>query len=600
MPRLRLKNIGLTAIVFAIKHAPFLYLGLLKQFFPVSHYAFTQNLKTTMDASPLSEPPFLQNAGETGKLIYSYNWNDNPIGPISRWPQSLRTTLGIMLHSAFPMFLFWGEERICFYNDAYRPSLGDNGKHPAIGKRADQVWPEIWDITNSLINHVYETGLPQWFEDRLIPIFRNGRMEDVYWTFSHSPAYGDGDKIEGVLVTCIETTEAVMAMKKVEEMVADRTSELELANASVRQANTYLQVIINSFKQPLQVLEPVFENGIVVDFRFRLTNQAYANYASTTPEAIRNKRVSEIFPGYLKTTSFTNVVKTYLSGETDTWMIHYDQDGLDLYNEMTAIKMGEEVILHFADFTKLKYLEFELLKKITELEDSNQNLEAFAHAASHDLKEPVRKIQMYAQLLQTQLFNQLSERDLTMFGKITGASQRMGRLIDDLLLYAQLSVVPPMKEPVDLNENIAQVIDDLEVSIQESKASIVVSDLPVVDGYKGQLHQMFQNLLSNALKYRKPDVPLVVEISSRPHQYGDIQYHLIEVRDNGIGFEPQFAEKIFQLFQRLHGSNPQSGSGVGLSTVKKVVDNHRGIVWTESTPNNGASFCVLLPVAIQV
>lgn len=518
------------------------------------------------------------------------------MGPIHEWPHSLRTTLGIMLHSAFPMFLFWGQDRICFYNDAYIPSFGFDGRHPAIGKSVDEVWPEVRDLANSLINRVYAEGEPQKFDDRLVPIFRNGHMEDVYWTFSYSPVYGDHDPIEGVLVTCMETTATVVARREIEEMVARRTRELEQANSSIEQANSYLQHIINSFKQPLQVLEPIFEQGEIVDFRFKLTNQAYASYAETTPEAIYLKKVSEIFPGYLKTTSFSNVARTFETGVTDTWLIHYDQDGLDLYNEMTAIKMGDEVILHFADFTKLKYLEFELLKKITELESSNQNLEAFAHAASHDLKAPVRKIKIFTDRLKTQLFDHLSERDISMFDKIEIASKRMEHLIDDLLTYSQMSEVPLEKELVDLNENVSQVIDDLELIIQESNASIVIGTLPVLSGYKRQLYQLFQNLISNALKYRNPEVPLRIEISSGIVHESGTQYHLIEVNDNGLGFEQQFAEKIFQLFTRLHDSGTHAGSGIGLSTVKKVVDNHNGIIRAESRPGMGASFKLFLPI----
>jgi signal transduction histidine kinase len=547
------------------------------------------------DISKNPQPRFLINAGEMGNLIFAHEWSENPLGPILQWPQSLRTTLGIILHSAFPMFLFWGKDRICFYNDAYRPSLGVNGKHPAIGMPAKQVWPEIWEFTNSLIEQVYHTGQPVWFEDRLVPIYRNGQLEEVYWTFSHSPVYADDDQIEGVLVTCMETTQVVHARQKIEETVANRTLELERANVSIKEANTYLQDIINSFKQPLQVLQPVFEHGKIIDFRYKLTNQAYADYANTTPESIQYKRVSEIFPGYLQTTSFTNVARTFVTGVTETWMIHYDQDGLDLHNEMTAIKMGQEVILHFADFTKLKHLEFELLKKIAELENSNQNLEAFAHAASHDLKEPVRKIQIFADRLRTQLLNHLSERDLEMFSKIATASHRMSQLIDDLLLYSQFSAVPIEKELVDLNENIHHVLEDLDISIQEIQASIVLNDMPIVSGYKRQLHQLFQNLISNSLKYHNPTVPLRIDISSQPSSENGKEYHLIEVRDNGIGFEQQFADHIFQLFTRLHGGNSSKGSGVGLSTVKKVVDNHNGFIKVESRPGVGSSFSVLLP-----
>lgn len=420
-------------------------------------------------------------------------------------------------------------------------------------------------------------------------------MEDVYWTFSHSPIFGEHGKIEGVLVTSLETTSTVLAKKTVEESVLKRTEELSQANSSVVQANKYLQDIINSFKQPLQVLSPVYEEDKIVDFRFKLTNQAYASYSDTTPQQITGRKVSDIFPGYLKTTSFSNVVETYLSGQSNTWMIHYDQDGLDLYNEMTAIKMGEEVILHFADYTKLKYLEFELLDKITDLEKSNQNLEAFAHAASHDLKEPLRKIQMFANMIQDQLGEELSEQNILMFSRIISAAERMGKLIDDLLQYSQLSLVPPSKEKVDLNENVRQVLEDLEIRIRESNASFIFNNLPVISGYKRQLYQMFLNLISNSLKYRDPEIPLNIEISAFPHLENGIQYYQLQVRDNGLGFEQEFADSIFQLFTRLQNSSMQSGSGIGLSTVKRVVDNHKGIIKAESQPGNGAIFSIYLP-----
>jgi signal transduction histidine kinase len=546
-----------------------------------------------------TNPKFLEHAGEVGEIILRYDWDNSSLGPIHQWPGSLHTALGIVLNSAFPMFLFWGPDHICFYNDAYRPSLGASGKHPGIGKRAIEVWPEIWDTTIGLISQVYQTGKPLWFENRLIPIARNGRLEDVYWTFSHSAVYGENGCIQGVLVTSLETTPAVVARQKIEEIVLERTAELKQANASIQNANAYLQDIINSFKQPLQVLEPVYEGEEIVDFRFKLTNQAYASYADTTPDAIQGRRVSEIFPGYLKTSSFTNVAQTFLSGQSDTWMIHYDQDGLDLYNEMTAIKMADEVILHFADYTKLKYLEFELLNKITELEHSNHNLEAFAHAASHDLKEPVRKIKVFTNMLQDQLDGKLSDQNRAMFHKILSASERMGKLIDDLLLYSQFSLVPQEKEPVDLNENIKQVVDDLEVKIQESNASLVLGRLPVIQGYKRQLNQMFQNLISNSLKYRDPTVPLSIEISATTRMENGTSYAQLEIRDNGIGFEQQYAEAIFELFTRLNNSSKQPGSGIGLSTVKRVVDNHQGIIIAESQPGHGALFKISFPSDAQ-
>lgn len=162
--------------------------------------------------------PFIQEGGEMGRLIRSYDWSRNALGTPDQWPQSLRTALNIVLRSRFPMFLWWGPDLICFYNDAYRPSLGINGKHPSIlGQPAEKAWPEIWDIIKPLIDNVLNTGEGTWSEDQLIPIYRNGKIEDVYWTFSYSPIIDENDAIGGVLVTCTETTDKVEALRKLEE-----------------------------------------------------------------------------------------------------------------------------------------------------------------------------------------------------------------------------------------------------------------------------------------------------------------------------------------------------------------------------------------------
>ncbi len=160
---------------------------------------------------------FLNGRNEMSELIRAYNWAETPLGVPEVWPQNLRTTLDIMLRSAFPMFLWWGDDLICFYNDAYRPSLGIDGKHPAIGKKAKIVWSDIWDFIGPLISKVQTTGESVWFEDQLVPIYRNGRTEDVYWTFSYSPVHGDKGSIDGVLVTCTETTEKVKYVNKLIE-----------------------------------------------------------------------------------------------------------------------------------------------------------------------------------------------------------------------------------------------------------------------------------------------------------------------------------------------------------------------------------------------
>ncbi|MDR7370390.1 PAS domain S-box protein [Flavobacterium aquidurense] len=161
---------------------------------------------------------FLANGGEMGALTRAKDWSKTSVGAVESWPQSLRTTLGILLNSKFPMFLFWGPEHICFYNDAYRPSLGMNGKHPFIlGEKAADYWPEIWDFIKPLIDQVLTEGEATWHEDQFLPIYRNGKMEDVYWTFSYSPVNDETGNTAGVLVICNETTEKVKMVKKLEE-----------------------------------------------------------------------------------------------------------------------------------------------------------------------------------------------------------------------------------------------------------------------------------------------------------------------------------------------------------------------------------------------
>ncbi len=161
--------------------------------------------------SHIEQPTFLRNTGEMGKLVADFDWSRTSIGSIVNWPLSLRITVYNILHSGFPMFLFWGEEFLCFYNDAFRPSLGSNGKHPSVGKKAITVWGEIWHIIGPQLQKVFVTGEYVSFEDQLIPFYRNGKVEDIYWTYTYSPALGEDDKICGVLVTCVETTKHVLA-----------------------------------------------------------------------------------------------------------------------------------------------------------------------------------------------------------------------------------------------------------------------------------------------------------------------------------------------------------------------------------------------------
>lgn len=174
---------------------------------------------------------YFKGGGEMGELTRSFNWSETSLGSPETWPKSLLTTISIVLNSRFPMFIWWGPDLIQFYNDAYRPSLGIDGKHPgALGQKGEDCWPEIWPVIKPLIDQVMSGGESTWSEDQLIPIYRNNTLEDVYWTFSYSRIIDEQGDAGGVLVICNETTEKVKSTKKLEETI----NELAQSEARLR------------------------------------------------------------------------------------------------------------------------------------------------------------------------------------------------------------------------------------------------------------------------------------------------------------------------------------------------------------------------------
>lgn len=283
---------------------------------------------------------------------------------------------------------------------------------------------------------------------------------------------------------------------------------------------------------------------------------------------------------------------------------------------------GELTLMGTAqDVTELKKKEQELLAKTKALEASNVELEKFASIASHDLREPLRKISAFSSMLEHEQKNVLNEKGKLYLDKIQNASERMQKLIDDILNFSKLTTEQHQFSKVNLNDIVADVLSDLEVLIIKNQAEIHVDKLPNIEGNPSQLGQLFFNILSNAIKFRKPDaeprVHIAVEylkgrdlpsdpiklsqykfaILGNPRFWENEQFCRISIRDNGIGFDEVYLDRIFVLFQRLHTKTDYEGTGIGLAVCKKVADIHHGSITANSVLGVGTTFKILLPIS---
>jgi PAS domain S-box-containing protein len=373
-------------------------------------------------------------------------------------------------------------------------------------------------------------------------------------------------------------------------------AELKQAENSLRRSYDLVKTIIDSMNDAISLIN-------VRDFTIAGVNNVFLkNYGYSDESEVIGKHCYEITHSRSDVCSppddICPLVETVKSREHfSADHIHYDRHGNSIHVEVSTSPIKDEVgnviqVVHVQrNITERKRAEQERERLLAELARSNKELEQFAYVASHDLQEPIRVVSSYVQLLDRKYHGKLDEKADSYIHYAVEGAERMHNLIVGLLEYSRISRQGDEFRPVDLNSVFSAAVSNLSASIRENNASITKDDLPAVSGDKAQLERLFQNLIGNSVKFRRKDVPPVVHVSAKRE---DADW-VFSVRDNGIGIEPQYFDRVFQIFQRLHSRGEYPGTGIGLSICKQIVDRHHGRIWIESTPGQGSTFLFTIP-----
>jgi two-component system, chemotaxis family, CheB/CheR fusion protein len=357
------------------------------------------------------------------------------------------------------------------------------------------------------------------------------------------------------------------------------------------------RAVVETVRAPLLVLD----DGL----RVRLANPAFLEVTGLEEEGVVGRSLFEVGDGAWDQPRLRELLERVLPAHheiRDLELVVATTPGLLRTFRVNARQLSHEgasrdlVLLALDDVTEAESLRAEVQRHLARLERSNRDLEEFAHAASHDLQEPLRKVRTYAQRIVDRLSGEeLGETEHQYLARMMEATERMQQRIDDMLRLGRLSQVPPELGTVELAEVVAAVLSDLESAMDASGAVVQVGALPRVTGDAAQLRLLFQNLVSNAIKFRRPGVAPRIRITESAGDPAGPQESVVIVEDNGIGFEQGYAERIFRPFERLHGRDVYEGTGIGLSICRRVMENHHGRIRSRATPGEGAVFVLHFP-----
>ncbi|GAB3677331.1 sensor histidine kinase [Halopiger thermotolerans] len=416
----------------------------------------------------------------------------------------------------------------------------------------------LLDSSETTSARVLETGEPI-FDEELV--FEPPSGERLHFRVNTAPIFGPDGEIERIVTAAKDVTE----LKARERQLEQRKAELE----------TELSEILGRISDAFYALDE--------EWRYTHLNDQATAIMDRSREELLGRPVWETIPDAVEPFFREQYQQAMETQEPVSFEI--EAATFDAWLEFAVYPSESGLSVYFRDITERKQYE-------QKLEASNERLEQFAYAASHDLQEPLRMVTSYLQLLERRYADDLDEDAAEFIDYAVDGAERMREMIDGLLEYSRVETQGDPFEPVDLNDVLADVCEDLEVRIDESDADIIVEDLPRVDGDASQLRQVFQNLLTNAVQYSGDDPPQVVVSAERS---GDMWE--VSVCDEGIGIDPADQDRIFEVFQRLHSREEHPGTGIGLALCRRIVERHGGEIRVDSEPSEGTTFSFTLPAA---
>ncbi|CCH51481.1 PAS/PAC sensor signal transduction histidine kinase [Fibrisoma limi BUZ 3] len=506
----------------------------------------------------------------------------------------------LVLDAPFATAVYAGPDMVIqLANDAMLKLWGKDAS--AIGKKLRHALPELeGQPFHQLLADVYTTGVAyQATEDRADLVI-DGVLQSFYFTFTYKPLHDADGNVYAILNMAVDVTHHVLAKQQLQEAQESLSEAVDLAELATWTINLLTGEMTSSdrVKDWLGTTEAVTPELISrcihekdraqVDQKFRAAMHLESGSRMDLEYTVVNQLTGQ-----------EHILRTQARVLFNEQDVPYLLRGTS--QDITAQRMTEYELEN-----QVQLRTEELKKSNLQLQQSNQELERYAYVASHDLQEPLRKIQLYASLLSERLQSNVSGEDLDYLTKMQDSANRMSVLIKNILDFSRISQNVRFVRDVNLTETVTSVLKDFDLLLSQKNARVTYDTLCTIDAIPLQMTQLFHNLISNALKFVRDDVPPAITISSRQltpdelaardHLNQQVPHCEISVADNGIGFDPAFAPKIFGLFQRLHHRQRYEGTGIGLALCQRIVVNHQGEIWAESAEGQGATFRIILPM----